>query len=133
MAAPGWLDSFVAAVSDLPAAGYDDAILLALPVIYCCLFLCCLYLPDRAIFLEWLRREHIEQLHRNSRPFKPTSALDYQADECVLCLDQFNIGDPVRALAPPKNRQALEVSVLVGTITNRTHSRSCVVVSVTGR
>jgi hypothetical protein len=63
------------------------------------LFVCYFCLPtrrDRAVLLEWLRQEHIAELHRMSKPYKPL-ALEGD-DECVLCLDQFEVGQQVLQL-----------------------------------
>ena len=88
----------------------DCGLLLALPIFYCILFVSCFHLPDKAKLVEWLRTEHIAELLRSAKPYKPTAAADDDRDECVLCLDQFEIGAQVRAMQTRMLQKFVEAS-----------------------
>ena len=68
---------------------------LLLPMLYMTCFICFFVMPERATMLEWLRREHIQELMQMSTIYKPKLNDDGWHDECVLCLEQFESGAEV--------------------------------------
>ena len=46
-----------------------EILLLALPLLYLGFLAMCVYAPERQVLLEWLRREHIQELLRRSKAY----------------------------------------------------------------
>jgi len=61
-------------------------IILILPVLYVLFFVAIFYLPDQHVLLEWLRRQHIQELVQAARSYKTIDEPDTSSssDECVL-------------------------------------------------
>ena len=74
----------------------DDYVLILLPCVYLVIFVICVFFPERHVFLEWLRREHIRELLQHATAYKEDPNDDGFHNECVLCLDTFENGSQVR-------------------------------------
>ena len=85
--------------TEIVSAPVWEAATLALPILYATAFLVLVLLPERAVILEWLRREHINELLQRSTTYKRMLVEEVDEDvccECALCLEPFHPGAKVR-------------------------------------